>query len=69
MISEVVLSRIDKELSRKFLNYLEKIKMDRMVRNALNKSYNYRKVYISVIEDQILVAIELLSMIDTHLNE
>jgi hypothetical protein len=114
MISEGVLSRIDKELSRKFLSYLEKIKMnnsiitkfreillhimvqdihprvdlnytnpqklrvmydfnkirkDRMVRNTLNKSYNYRKVYISVIEDQIVVAIELLSMIDTHLNE
>jgi len=88
MISEGVLSRINKELSKKFLDYLEKIKLhnsiiikfretllhmmvqdihprvdlnytnpqklrvmydfnqikkDRMVRNALNKSYDYRK--------------------------
>ena len=118
-ISEGVLKRIDKDLNKKFLSYLEKIKLnnsvftklgetlqdmmvqdmmvqdihsrvdllytdpqnitimyefdiikkDRLVRNALNKSFCSRRGYTSVIENQIVEATELLPMIDAHLNE
>jgi len=45
-----------------------KIKKDRLIRNALNKSFGYRRVYTSRINAQLDEAAELLSMINKHLE-
>jgi hypothetical protein len=46
-----------------------KIKKDRLIRNALNKSFGYRRVYTRRIKDQLDEAEELISLINFHLEE